>query len=67
MKQIYRLNGGFWCQEISNYFEQTAEQKKGDAQSVCRPCMNSGATIYNNTMYAVSTKRQTVFVAFKYC
>ena len=56
MKKIYKLNGGFLCQQISNYFKQTAEQKKGAAQSVCCPCMNRGETIYNNTMYAIKTK-----------
>ena len=67
MKQVYKLNGGFVYQQISNSFKQTAERKKGAAQSVCRPCMNSGANIYNNTMYAISTKLQRVFVAFKEC
>jgi len=55
-EKIYKLNGGFWYQQISNSLKKTAEQKKGVAQSECRPCMNRGATIYNNTMYAINTK-----------
>ena len=38
---------------------------KGAAQSVCRLYMNIGATIHNNTMYAVKTKRLRKFKAYK--
>jgi len=53
------MNGGFWCQEIKNSLKKTAEQKKGAAQSVCRPCMNRGATIYNNSTGYVCSQNQT--------
>ena len=38
---------------------------KGAAQSVCRLYMNIGATIHNNTMYAVNTKWLRKFNACK--
>jgi len=30
---------------------------KGAAESVCRPCVNRAETLYNNTLYAISTER----------
>jgi len=38
---------------------------KGAAQSVCRPCMNSGETLYNNNMHAISTERLRTCKALK--
>ena len=38
---------------------------KGAVQSVCRPSMNSAETVYNNTMYAISTERLKTYKAFK--
>jgi len=37
---------------------------KGAIQSVCRPSMNSGLTLYNNTLYAISTERLRKYKAF---
>jgi hypothetical protein len=37
---------------------------QGTTQSVCRPIMNGGDTLYNNTVYAISTGQLTEFKAF---
>ena len=64
MNQVYKLKGGFTFRKLSNSFTQTAGQMKGAIQSVCRPSMNSGLTLYNNTLYAISTERLRKYKAF---
>jgi len=61
MNQVYKLKGGFTFRKLSNSFTQTAGQMKGAIQSVCRPSMNSGETLYNNTLYNQTITKIYIF------
>jgi len=64
-EQVYKLNGGFIFRQLSNCFTQTACQNKVYCSVCVSLCMNSGATLYNNTMYTVSNERLRRCKAFK--
>jgi hypothetical protein len=63
MNQVYTLKGGFIFRQLSNCFTQTDGHNEGRIHSVCRPCMNSGETLCNNTLYAIGTERHRTDVS----